>query len=576
MTDKPQFVGKKVRLGDIVKIEKASMPSGNNVWVLNLDAVEKGTGKVIVKNRMKADSAGTSTVAFTADAVLYSKLRPNLNKVVVADEPGLATSEMLPLIVNPEVLDRRYFAYLLRSNSFVNLAVSSTAGSKMPRMNKKTLLNAVFPIPSLELQHQRIDLLSSIEKARTKAELLIQQLDTLVKSRFIEMFGDLKQGYSCSSCRLGSISRIGSSRRVFRNELLSEGIPFYRGTEIAALSMGSETSPSLFISKERYDELVAITGKPEVGDLLLPSICPDGQIWRVDTGKPFYFKDGRVLWIHPNREIVDSIFLRHALSILFQMSFSDIASGTTFAEMKIFLLKELEVPLPDITVQKKFAAFVAQVDKSRFIEMFGDPVEENRWARITLASLCTKLGSGATPRGGKAAYKTSGIPLIRSMNVHNGYFESKDLAYIDEIQAKKLDNVTLHKGDVLLNITGASVARSCLLPDYLAGGRVNQHVSIVRCDPNRMLPRVLNSIFTSDSYQRFLLEHSRMAGATREAITKDDLETMTVPLPPLSLQYKFAAFVAQVDKSRFGGMLHLLNSLSGIMHASFFSVADTD
>ena len=91
-----------------------------------------------------------------------------------------------------------------------------------------------------------------------------------------------------------------------------------------------------------------------------------------------------------------------------------------------------------------------------------------------------------------------------------------------------------------------------------------------------MLPRVLNSIFTSDSYQRFLLEHSRMAGATREAITKDDLETMTVPLPPLSLQYKFAAFVAQVDKSRFGGMLHLLNSLSGIMHASFFSVADTD
>ena len=352
-SSKPQFVGKKVRLGDIVKIEKASMPSGNNVWVLNLDAVEKGTGKVIVKNRMKADSAGTSTVAFTADAVLYSKLRPNLNKVVVADEPGLATSEMLPLIVNPEVLDRRYFAYLLRSNSFVNLAVSSTAGSKMPRMNKKTLLNAVFPIPSLELQHQRIDLLSSIEKARTKAELLIQQLDTLVKSRFIEMFGD--------------------------------------------------------------------------------------------------------------------------------------------------------------------------------------PVEENRWARITLASLCTKLGSGATPRGGKAAYKTSGIPLIRSMNVHNGYFESKDLAYIDEIQAKKLDNVTLHKGDVLLNITGASVARSCLLPDYLAGGRVNQHVSIVRCDPNRMLPRVLNSIFTSDSYQRFLLEHSRMAGATREAITKDDLETMTVPLPPLSL-----------------------------------------
>lgn len=289
-------------------------------------------------------------------------------------------------------------------------------------------------------------------------------------------------------------------------------------------------------------------------------------------------------------EGIDRDYLLHLVRSL---HLGDGFSGSTIPHIYFKDYGKLPVRLHSPAEQKRIVDIFASIErqikvskqqldqldflvKSRFIEMFGDPVEENRWARITLASLCTKLGSGATPRGGKAAYKTSGIPLIRSMNVHNGYFESKDLAYIDEIQAKKLDNVTLHKGDVLLNITGASVARSCLLPDYLAGGRVNQHVSIVRCDPNRMLPRVLNSIFTSDSYQRFLLEHSRMAGATREAITKDDLETMTVPLPPLSLQYKFAAFVAQVDKSRFGGMLHLLNSLSGIMHASFFSVADTD
>lgn len=264
-------------------------------------------------------------------------------------------------------------------------------------------------------------------------------------------------------------------------------------------------------------------------------------------------------------EGIDRDYLLHLVRSL---HLGDGFSGSTIPHIYFKDYGKLPVRLHSPAEQKRIVDIFASIErqikvskqqldqldslvKSRFIEMFGDPVEENRWVRITLASLCTKLGSGATPRGGKAAYKTSGIPLIRSMNVHNGYFESKDLAYIDEIQAKKLDNVTLHKGDVLLNITGASVARSCLLPDYLAGGRVNQHVSIVRCDPNRMLPRVLNSIFTSDSYQRFLLEHSRMAGATREAITKDDLETMTVPLPPLSLQYKFAAFVAQVDKSRF-------------------------
>lgn len=197
---------------------------------------------------------------------------------------------------------------------------------------------------------------------------------------------------------------------------------------------------------------------------------------------------------------------------------------------------------------------IARLDdlvKSRFNEMFGDPVYGKRWPSVTLAELCTKLGSGATPLGGKSAYKTEGVPFVRSMNVRNGRFEWKDLAYIDGDQAVKLKGVTLKKGDVLLNITGASVARSCLLPDELAGGRVNQHVSIVRTNQDKMLPIVLNAVLISDSYQSFLLSGSKMAGSTREALTKGDLEKMTTPLPPLDLQNQFAAFVRKVDKLRF-------------------------
>ena len=231
-------------------------------------------------------------------------------------------------------------------------------------------------------------------------------------------------------------------------------------------------------------------------------------------------------------------------------------------------LKNMPVPVPSIEdqyavvktlncIKSQLAATQQVLDKldqlvkSRFVEMFGDPVDDKIWPYVTLAELCTKLGSGATPRGGKSAYKTEGIPLIRSMNVHNGRFVWKDLAYIDDDQAAKLNGVTLMKGDVLLNITGASVARSCILPDELAGGRVNQHVSIVRVDQTKMLPVILNAALISDSYQRFLLNDSRMAGATREAITKEDLKNMMVPLPPLSLQQQFANFAVRVDKSRF-------------------------
>jgi type I restriction enzyme, S subunit len=105
------------------------------------------------------------------------------------------------------------------------------------------------------------------------------------------------------------------------------------------------------------------------------------------------------------------------------------------------------------------------------------------WPLHPLGAVTKKIGSGSTPRGGDSAYKASGIPLIRSMNVHDGEFRPQGLAFIDHEQAKLLQNVALESADVLINITGASVARCCILPENYAGGRVNQHVAIIRPKP---------------------------------------------------------------------------------------------
>ena len=271
--------------------------------------------------------------------------------------------------------------------------------------------------------------------------------------------------------------------------------------------------------------------------------------------------------LHIKTDRIEQDYLYHFLKSQEALAKSS-GRGVAQNNINLTILREMEVPVPAIGKQKAIveqleviAAQIEQVKtqldqlaslaKSRFVEMFGNPVDDKLWPHVTLAELCTKLGSGSTPRGGRSTYKTEGIPLIRSMNVHNGCFVWKDLTYIDDEQAAKLNGVTLMKGDVLLNITGASVARSCILPDELAGGRVNQHVSIVRVDQTKMLPIILNMALINDSYQRFLLNDSRMAGATREAITKEDLKSMKVPLPPLSLQQQFANFAVQVDKSRF-------------------------
>lgn len=187
--------------------------------------------------------------------------------------------------------------------------------------------------------------------------------------------------------------------------------------------------------------------------------------------------------------------------------------------------------------------------KARFVEMFGNPVLNDRgWPDKLLVEITTKIGSGATPKGGKGTYQDEGITLIRSMNVHNGQFEYKDLAHISDEQAAKLDGVTVEEKDVLLNITGASVARCCVVPDEILPARVNQHVCIVRCK-DYVSPEFLNYLLIDDNYQSLLWSIAG-SGATREAITKQQVENLHIILPPAELQTEFMTFVAQVDKSK--------------------------
>ncbi len=171
------------------------------------------------------------------------------------------------------------------------------------------------------------------------------------------------------------------------------------------------------------------------------------------------------------------------------------------------------------------------------------------WEVKMLRSVTTKIGSGATPRGGKDAYKTEGIYLIRSLNVYDYSFEFDDLAFIDEQQAAELDNVTVEENDILLNITGASVARCTLALSYLLPARVNQHVAIVRADPAKVSPFYVFDAINSENRKAQLLALAQ-GGATREALTKDTVSNFEIVLPPQSLMKNYDAIARGVHKQR--------------------------
>ena len=166
-----------------------------------------------------------------------------------------------------------------------------------------------------------------------------------------------------------------------------------------------------------------------------------------------------------------------------------------------------------------------------------------RWKKDRLVNLTTKIGSGATPKGGKNAYKESGISLFRSLNVYDGQFKTKNLAYIDELQAEKLSNVVVEEGDVLLNITGASIARCCVAPPELLPARVNQHVSILRPKNDTIDSDFLAHLLASKQYKEALLHIGEKAGATRQALTKSQLQDFEINIPPLPEQKRIVAIL---------------------------------
>ena len=183
------------------------------------------------------------------------------------------------------------------------------------------------------------------------------------------MFGDIsKNEYKYQTKKLGDVANVGSSHRVFTNEFVEKGIPFYRGTEIGELAVGHTPINPYYISEEHYLRLTSDETKPQIGDLLMPSICNKGQIWMVDTNKPFYYKDGRVLCISADRKIYDTKYLQYYMKMKTEIEYPKLGTGSTFAEFKIFLLKDLDILTPPIDLQNQFAVFVRQVDKLRFEE----------------------------------------------------------------------------------------------------------------------------------------------------------------------------------------------------------------
>lgn len=159
------------------------------VWWLNLDMIEPNSGKLIERVMVPKNDVGNSTSTFDNTMVLYSKLRPYLNKVIVPDAEGYRTTELVGMKPDPSRINKVFLAYLLRSDQFVDFSNRISGGAQMPRMPMKVLREFNCILPPLELQYEFVTLTQNVNKSKVELQQNINNLDKTIKAIMAKNFG---------------------------------------------------------------------------------------------------------------------------------------------------------------------------------------------------------------------------------------------------------------------------------------------------------------------------------------------------------------------------------------------------
>ena len=264
-----------------------------------------------------------------------------------------------------------------------------------------------------------------------------------------------------------------------------------------------------------------------------------GKVALINEDYPYAF-GGFMALVTPNEELNPQFFHYSLSSPEYKEFIKKLSEGANINNIKVKELELFTIPIPPLSEQQSIVDYLdsafAKIDAMKANAEKALNEAKALFEEKALLALTSKIGSGATPKGGRKVYIDEGCHLIRSMNVQYNEFKYEDLAHITDEAAEQLKGVEIQENDVLFNITGASIARCCVVPTDALPARVNQHVSVLRLKQD-VLPRFLSYILNSPRHQKELLEIGE-AGSTRQALTKTDLENHVICYPNIDSQTK--------------------------------------
>ena len=314
----------------------------------------------------KVDLNGTKLIMHKGD-MLFGRREPQLKKAAIAPHDGLFSAHGMIFHPKEDVITREFFPFFISSDYFFDAAIRISVGSLSPTVNWKDLKDLEFEIPDKDKQAEYAEILWAMIRSKKAYKDLIAKTDELVKSQFIEMFGDFKTNpRNLPIVTIEKLFEVGSSKRVMQKDWKSEGVPFYRAREIVKLSENGFVDNELFITEQMYEEYAQKYGTPVAGDIMVTGVGTLGVCYLVKETDRFYYKDGNTLCFH-NKGNVDSRFILECYKMPFiREQIEANAGGTTVGTYTIVNAKKTKVFLPPKDEQKRFVELVEQSDKSKF------------------------------------------------------------------------------------------------------------------------------------------------------------------------------------------------------------------
>ena len=360
-----------MRLGDVCEVVGGATPKTSNPAYWDGDIKWATPAEIRDNTYVLEDTAKRLTEAgfksanlhmMPAGTVLLTTRAP-IGKVALAGSDMCCNQGFKCLVCSDAVSNKWLYRYLKYHTP--RLQAMGT-GATFKELSKRAVSNLEIVLPSMDNQLAAVHKLAGVERVMAIVDQQLAKLDSLVKSRFVEMFGDPVDGAQWPRKQLGDIYDVKSSKRIYAREQTKSGVPFYRLADINALVDEGAADSGLFISEARYWELVSAGQVPIAGDILVTARGTLGRCYVVGPDDCFYFQDGMITWLSQKQASPLAIYIT---SVFDNVHFIDElrrnCSGTTVNYLSIADLSQTTIPLPPLSIQREFADFASCVDKLR-------------------------------------------------------------------------------------------------------------------------------------------------------------------------------------------------------------------